>query len=141
MKSMTDAMTGLIYANFGTFNLLLILVMTFPFWFVFRKQGQFRAQPLNLSEAATSMAFVGCQNMVLNVLSLPFFTTVDMGVLSIVSYSTVILLFVTTLWQMFDISLGRFLLRFLLLSVISFFFYIILVYAIVFYIVFTQGVF
>lgn len=141
MKSMTDAMTGLIYANFGTFNLLLILVMTFPFWFVFRKQGQFRAQPLNLSEAATSMAFVGCQNMVLNVLSLPFFTTVDMGVLSIVSYSTVILLFVTTLWQMFDISLGRFLLRFLLLSVISFFFYIILVYVIVFYIVFTQGVF
>ena len=61
--------------------------------------------------------------------------------LSIVSYSTVILLFVTTLWQMFDISLGRFLQRFLLLSVISFFFYIILVYVIVFYIVFTQGVF
>ncbi|MGM9695232.1 MAG: DUF3667 domain-containing protein [Alloprevotella sp.] len=137
-KMMTDAMTELIYANFGTFNLCLILVMTFPFWLVFRRQGQFRAQPLNLSEAATSMAFVGCQNMVLNVLSLPFLTTVDMGVLSLVSYSVVVPLFVMTLWQMFDMPPGRFLLRFLLLSIFSLFVYIVLVYTIVFYIVFTR---
>ena len=36
------------YGNFGTFNLLLILTMTVPFWLVFRRAGQYRNQPLNI---------------------------------------------------------------------------------------------
>lgn len=94
----TTAMMDTLYSNFGTFNLLLILFMTLPFWVAFRRQGQYAEQPLNLSEAATAMAFVGCQNMVVNVLSLPFITHHNMLQVSLVGYAVVVLLFLITLW-------------------------------------------
>ena len=137
-KMMTDAMTELIYANFGTFNLLLILMMTLPLWLVFRKQGQYARQHLNLSEAATTMAFVGCQNMVVNIFSLPFLTTVDMGLVALAGYGIVTPLFVTTLWQLFEMPLRRFVGRLALLSVCCLFFYILTVYLILFYVVLTM---
>ena len=94
----TTAMMDTLYSNFGTFNLFLILLMTLPFWVAFRRQGQYAEQPLNLSEAATAMAFVGCQNMVVNVLSLPFITHHNMLQVSLVGYAVVVLPFLITLW-------------------------------------------
>ena len=134
----TTAMMDTLYSNFGTFNLLLILFMTLPFWVAFRRQGQYAEQPLNLSEAATTMAFVGCQNMVVNIFSLPFLTTVDMGLVALAGYGIVIPLFVTTLWQLFEMPLRRFVGRLALLSVCCLFFYILTVYLILFYVVLTM---
>lgn len=120
----TEEMMETIYGNFGTFNLLLIFVMTLPFWIVFSRQGQYRSQPLNLSEAATAMAYVGCQNMTVNLLSLPFIGLYGMVPVATVGYCVVIPLYIVTLWQLFDMKLLRFLWCNLLLTVLFLLFYI-----------------
>ena len=127
----TTAMMDTLYSNFGTFNLLLILFMTLPFWVAFRRQGQYAEQPLNLSEAATAIAFVGCQNMVVNVLSLPFITHHNMLQVAQVGYAVVVPLFWITLWQMFDMHWLRFFVRNLLFALLFFFFYIAVIYLLV----------
>ena len=134
VQGMMDKM----YGNFGTFNLLLILTMTVPFWLVFRRAGQYRNQPLNISEAATAMAFVGCQNMVVNLISLPFIHKDTMGIVSTVGYAIVIPLFILTLRQMFNMKWGHFIVRNLLFTILFGLFYLTFTIVLIFYVLTTQ---
>ena len=134
VQGMMDKM----YSNFGTFNLLLILIMTVPFWMVFRRAGQYRNQPLNISEAATAIAFVGCQNMVLNLFSLPFIHQGTMGIVSTVGYIILIPLILLTFRQMFDMKWTHFIARNILFAVLFLLFYLAFTIILVFYIMAGQ---
>lgn len=134
VQGMMDKM----YSNFGTFNLLLILIMTVPFWIVFRRAGQYRNQPLNISEAATAIAFVGCQNMVLNLFSLPFIHQGTMGIVSTVGYIILIPLILLTFRQMFDMKWTHFIARNMLFAVLFLLFYLAFTFILVFYIMAGQ---
>lgn len=134
VQGMMDKM----YSNFGTFNLLLILIMTVPFWMVFRRAGQYRNQPLNISEAATAIAFVGCQNMVINLFSLPFIHQGTMGIVSTVGYIILIPLILLTFRQMFDMKWTHFIARNILFAVLFLLFYLAFTIILVFYIMAGQ---
>ena len=134
VQGMMDKM----YGNFGTFNLLLILIMTVPFWMVFRRAGQYRNQPLNISEAATAIAFVGCQNMVINLFSLPFIHQGTMGIVSTVGYIILIPLILLTFRQMFDMKWTYFITRNMLFAVLFLLFYLAFTIILVFYIMAGQ---
>lgn len=134
VQGMMDKM----YGNFGTFNLLLILIMTVPFWMVFRRAGQYRNQPLNISEAATAIAFVGCQNMVINLFSLPFIHQGTMGIVSTVGYIILIPLILLTFRQMFDMKWTHFIARNILFAVLFLLFYLAFTIILVFYIMAGQ---
>lgn len=134
VQGMMDKM----YSNFGTFNLLLILIMTVPFWMVFRRAGQYRNQPLNISEAATAIAFVGCQNMVINLFSLPFIHQGTMGIVSTVGYIILIPLILLTFRQMFDMKWTHFIARNILFAVLFLLFYLAFTIILVFYIIAGQ---
>lgn len=134
VQGMMDKM----YGNFGTFNLLLILIMTVPFWMVFRRAGQYRNQPLNISEAATAIAFVGCQNMVINLFSLPFIHQGTMGIVSTVGYIILIPLILLTFRQMFDMKWTHFIARNILFAVLFLLFYLAFTFILVFYIMAGQ---
>ena len=134
VQGMMDKM----YSNFGTFNLLLILIMTVPFWIVFRRAGQYRNQPLNISEAATAIAFVGCQNMVINLFSLPFIHQGTMGIVSTVGYIILIPLILLTFRQMFDMKWTHFIARNMLFAVLFLLFYLAFTIILVFYIMAGQ---
>lgn len=129
VQGMMDKM----YSNFGTFNLLLILIMTVPFWIVFRRAGQYRNQPLNISEAATAIAFVGCQNMVINLFSLPFIRQGTMGIVATVGYIILIPLILLTFRQMFDMKWTQFLARNILFAALFLLFYLAFTIILVFY--------
>lgn len=135
---LAQGMMDKMYGNFGTFNLLLILTMTVPFWLVFRRAGQYRNQPLNISEAATAMAFVGCQNMVVNLISLPFIHKGTMGIVSTVGYAIVIPLFILTLRQMFNMKWAHFIARNLLFTILFGLFYLAFTIVLIFYVLTTQ---
>ena len=135
---LAQGMMEKMYGNFGTFNLLLILTMTVPFWLVFRRAGQYRNQPLNISEAATAMAFVGCQNMVVNLISLPFIHKGTMGIVSTVGYAIVIPLFILTLRQMFNMKWAHFIVRNLLFTILFGLFYLAFTIVLIFYVLTTQ---
>ena len=134
VQGMMDKM----YGNFGTFNLLLILIMTVPFWMVFRRAEQYRNQPLNISEAATAIAFVGCQNMVINLFSLPFIHQGTMGIVSTVGYIILIPLILLTFRQMFDMKWTHFIARNMLFAVLFLLFYLAFTIILVFYIMAGQ---
>ena len=134
VQGMMDKM----YGNFGTFNLLLILIMTVPFWMVFRRAGQYRNQPLNISEAATAIAFVGCQNMVINLFSLPFIHQGTMGIVATVGYIILIPLILLTFRQMFDMKWTHFIARNMLFAVLFLLFYLAFTIILVFYIMAGQ---
>ena len=133
-----QGMMDKMYSNFGTFNLLLILIMTVPFWIVFRRAGQYRNQPLNISEAATAIAFVGCQNMVINLFSLPFIHQGTMGIVSTVGYIILIPLILLTFRQMFDMKWTHFIARNMLFAVLFLLFYLAFTIILVFYIMAGQ---
>lgn len=107
-----------IYNHFGLFNLLLVPILTLPFWLVFRKEGSYRQSPMNVAEATTTMAFVGCQNLIVSILGLPFVTATNMGAVSLAEYLVVIPLFLLTLWQMFELRVGRYLGRLVLFGLV-----------------------
>ena len=134
VQGMMDKM----YSNFGTFNLLLILIMTVPFWMVFRRAGQYHNQPLNISEAATAIAFVGCQNMVINLFSLPFIHQGTMGIVATVGYIILIPLILLTFRQMFDMKWTHFIARNMLFAVLFLLFYLAFTIILVFYIMAGQ---
>lgn len=138
VNEVTQGMMDTMYSNFGTFNLLLILTMTVPFWIVFRRAGQYRNQPLNISEAATAMAFVGCQNMVVNLFSLPFIQKETMGIVTTIGYIIVIPLFFLTLRQMFDMKWPHFLVRNFIFAALFLLFYLVFTTLIVMYVVVGQ---
>ena len=117
-SQVTTAMLQKVYASFGFFNLLMVPVLTLPFWGVFRKEGAYRQNPMNLAEATTAMAFTGCQNQMVNILGLPFITAHNIGIVSLIEYLVVIPLFLLTFWQMFHISLGRFVWRMVLFGLL-----------------------
>ena len=119
-SQMTIAMLDKIYANFGFFNLLMVPILTLPFWLIFRKQGAYSQSPMNLAEATTVMAYTGCQNQIVNILGLPFITTHNIGTVTTIEYFLVIPLFLLTLWQLFGLSLGRFIWRMCLFAVVCF---------------------
>lgn len=136
---LAQGMMDKMYSNFGTFNLLLILTMTVPFWIVFRRAGQYRKQPLNISEAATAMAFVGCQNMVVNICSLPFIQRGTMGIVALVGYAIVIPLFLLTLRQMFDMNWKQYIVRNILFTALFSLFYLAFTIVLIIYILAEQG--
>lgn len=138
VNEVTQGMMDTMYSNFGTFNLLLILTMTVPFWIAFRRAGQYRNQPLNISEAATAMAFVGCQNMVVNLFSLPFIQKETMGIVTTIGYIIVIPLFFLTLRQMFDMKWTHFLVRNFIFTALFLLFYLLFTTLIVMYVVVGQ---
>ena len=138
VNEVTQGMMDTMYSNFGTFNLLLILTMTVPFWIAFRRAGQYRNQPLNISEAATAMAFVGCQNMVVNLFSLPFIQKETMGIVTTIGYIIVLPLFFLTLRQMFDMKWPHFLVRNFIFAALFLLFYLVFTTLIVMYVVVGQ---
>lgn len=115
-KQISAEVARTIYEFFGLFNLLLVPLITLPFWLVFRKEGVYKAAPLNLAEAMTAMAFVGCQNMMVSILTLPFTTPRSFGTVTLMGYLLMFFLFLLTLWQLLHIRLWRFLWRNLLLA-------------------------
>lgn len=62
-------------------------------WLIFRREGTYRQSPMNLAEAATAMAYTGCQNQMVNILGLPFITAHNIGTISAIEYLVVIPLF------------------------------------------------
>ena len=117
---MTSYMLNEIYANFGFFNLLIVPILTLPFWLIFRREGAYRQSPMNLAEAATAMAYTGCQNQMVNILGLPFITAHNIGTVSAIEYLVVIPLFLLTFWQMFQMSLWRYVWRMVLFGLLCF---------------------
>ena len=115
---MTNSMLNEIYANFGFFNLLMVPILTLPFWLTFRREGAYRQHPMNLAEAATAMAYTGCQNQMVNILGLPFITAHNIGTVSLIEYLVVIPLFLLTFWQMFQIGLWRYVGRMVLFGLL-----------------------
>ena len=107
-----------IYDHFGFFNLLLVPILTLPFWLVFRREGAYRQSPMNVAEATTAMAYTGCQNLMVSILGLPFITSTNIGMVSLWEYLVVIPLFLLSIWQLFGLSVGRFLWRMTLFGLV-----------------------
>lgn len=101
----------LIYDHFGIFNLLIIPLITLPFWIAFHREGRYRQQGMNLAEATTAVAFTGCQNLIVSILSLPFITAQSISLVTAIGYVVVGPLFLLTAWQMSGIGLWRFVWR------------------------------
>ena len=84
------------------------------------------------------MAFVGCQNMVVNLFSLPFIQKGTIGIVVTIGYIIVIPLFFLTLRQMFDMKWPHFLVRNFIFAALFLLFYLVFTTLIVMYVVVGQ---
>lgn len=103
-----------IYDNFSFFNLISCLILTIPFWLAYRKQGRYKDSPINIYEAAAAMAYFSCINMIINIISLPLSSENTIALVSTIGWIIIIPMFLLTVWQMFQMSLGTFLWRLIL---------------------------
>ncbi|MDO4496405.1 MAG: DUF3667 domain-containing protein [Bacteroidales bacterium] len=118
-------LAGAIFDYFSVFNLLLIPVVAFPLWLVFRKVGRFAQQSLNFFEALVAVAYLSCLNMVINLVSAPFLCISTMSTITIVGYVICIPLCLLSLRQLFLIGWGQVLWRSAVFVVLLVVFYII----------------
>lgn len=100
----TPELLNLIYDHLGMFSILIIPMLTLPFWLAYRKKGQYRDNPINIYESTIVIAFISCQNLVVNLLSMPFITSDSMALVSAIGYVIVIPLFLVSVWQMFQMK-------------------------------------
>ena len=117
----TPELLNLIYDHLGLFSILMIPMLTLPFWLAYRKKGQYRDNPINIYESTIVIAFISCQNLVVNLLSMPFITSDNMGLVSTIGYLIVIPLFLLSIWQMFQMKTSEY-----IISSILFGFYLII---------------
>ena len=117
----TPELLNLIYDHLGLFSILMIPMLTLPFWLAYRKKGQYRDNPINIYESTIVIAFISCQNLVVNLLSMPFITSDNMGLVSTIGYLIVIPLFLLSIWQMFQMKTSEY-----IISSILFVFYLII---------------
>ena len=117
----TPELLNLIYDHLGLFSILMIPMLTLPFWLAYRKKGQYRDNPINIYESTIVIAFISCQNLVVNLLSMPFITPDNMGLVSTIGYLIVIPLFLLSIWQMFQMKTSEY-----IISSILFGFYLII---------------
>ena len=117
----TPELLNLIYVHLGLFSILMIPMLTLPFWLAYRKKGQYRDNPINIYESTIVIAFISCQNLVVNLLSMPFITSDNMGLVSTIGYLIVIPLFLLSIWQMFQMKTSEY-----IISSILFGFYLII---------------
>ena len=117
----TPELLNLIYDHLGLFSILMIPMLTLPFWLAYRKKGQYRDNPINIYESTIVIAFISCQNLVVNLLSMPFITSDNMGLVSTIGYLIVIPLFLLSIWQMFQMKTSEY-----IISSILFTFYLII---------------
>lgn len=110
---------NLIYDHLGIFNILMIPMLTLPFWLAYRKKGQYRDNPINIYESTIAIAFISCQNLVFKLLSIPFITSDSMVLVSVIGYVIVIPLFLISVWQMFQMKVADY-----IISTILFGFYL-----------------
>ena len=117
----TPELLNLIYDHLGLFSILMIPMLTLPFWLAYRKKGQYRDNPINIYESTIVIAFISCQNLVVNLMSMPFITPDNMGLVSTIGYLIVIPLFLLSIWQMFQMKTSEY-----IISSILFGFYLII---------------
>ena len=120
-RQYTPELLNLIYDHLGMFSILMIPMLTLPFWLAYRKKGQYRDNPINIYESTIVIAFISCQNLVVNLLSMPFITSDNMGLVSTIGYLIVIPLFLLSIWQMFQMKTSEY-----IISSILFGFYLII---------------
>ena len=120
-RQYTPELLNLIYDHLGMFSILMIPMLTLPFWLAYRKKGQYRDNPINIYESTIVIAFISCQNLVVNLLSMPFITSDNMGLVSTFGYLIVIPLFLLSIWQMFQMKTSEY-----IISSILFVFYLII---------------
>ena len=120
-RQYTPELLNLIYDHLGMFSILMIPMLTLPFWLAYRKKGQYRDNPINIYESTIVIAFISCQNLVVNLLSMPFITSDNMGLVSTFGYLIVIPLFLLSIWQMFQMKTSEY-----IISSILFGFYLII---------------
>ena len=120
-RQYTPELLNLIYDHLGLFSILMIPMLTLPFWLAYRKKGQYRDNPINIYESTIVIAFISCQNLVVNLLSMPFITPDNMGLVSTIGYLIVIPLFLLSIWQMFQMKTSEY-----IISSILFGFYLII---------------
>lgn len=112
----TPELLNLIYDHLGLFSILMIPMLTLPFWLAYRKKGQYRDNPINIYESTIVIAFISCQNLVVNLLSMPFITPDNMGLVSTIGYLIVIPLFLLSIWQMFQMKTSEYIISSILFS-------------------------
>ena len=117
----TPELLNLIYDHLGLFSILMIPMLTLPFWLAYRKKGQYRDNPINIYESTIVIAFISCQNLVVNLLSMPFITPDNMGLVSTIGSLIVTPLFLLSIWQMFQMKTSEY-----IISSILFGFYLII---------------
>lgn len=105
---LTYEILNLIYDHLGLFSVMMIPMLTLPFWLAFRKRGIYSNDHLNIYESTTVMAFVSCQNLVLNILSIPFVSINNVAIISTIGYFISIPLFWLSVWQMFQMKFGEY---------------------------------